>query len=357
MSLGYDYYGTVVNTAARVEGVGHGGQTLITEETYDALAERQQSRRKVGEEEEANESANKSSYKYKYSGHSKMIALGPCPIRGLDEPIRLVQIAPRDEDGDADGSAFSDGEAESDSESKRKGGDNIHERRPPKGISRRAFPALRLHIEVLDVVDTTTADETNTGDGAGTGTSAPNTLAAELAHQLCSTRQFSGLVTAEEVMAYYSFVNALIAPTPSKFQRESLAKLGTSWGIENAATDVGKDGGAASTARARLVVNLAAKVGRSVRIKNRRDVAAAGANESNSNSRTGVLNSTLQRQRAHHSSQGVGAGESANGFTAAGRRPLHSDNSLNHAAGVSVNGLGSHSVNAAVPFVNNAILA
>ena len=30
MSQGYDYYGNIVNTAARVEGVGHGGQTLIT---------------------------------------------------------------------------------------------------------------------------------------------------------------------------------------------------------------------------------------------------------------------------------------------------------------------------------------
>eukprot|EP00758_Cryptobia_borreli_P017941 Tbor_TRINITY_DN6237_c7_g2::TRINITY_DN6237_c7_g2_i2::g.2289::m.2289 len=32
----YDYYGTVVNTAARVEAAGHGGQVLMTRATYDA---------------------------------------------------------------------------------------------------------------------------------------------------------------------------------------------------------------------------------------------------------------------------------------------------------------------------------
>lgn len=34
---GYDYYGTPVNTAARVEAAGEGGQTLITRLGYDAL--------------------------------------------------------------------------------------------------------------------------------------------------------------------------------------------------------------------------------------------------------------------------------------------------------------------------------
>jgi class 3 adenylate cyclase/ABC-type branched-subunit amino acid transport system substrate-binding protein len=34
---GYDYYGTVVNTAARVESVGHGGQVLVTGAVVDAV--------------------------------------------------------------------------------------------------------------------------------------------------------------------------------------------------------------------------------------------------------------------------------------------------------------------------------
>ena len=330
MTLGYDYYGTVVNTAARVEGVGHGGQTLITEETYEALDER----RAVGEATAAEGVTNNGAF-----SNAKMIAirLGACPIRGLDEPIKLVQIAPRD-DGNASGS-ITDYERELSCDGERTGSpkekSTRKKRELPKGIGRRSFPALRLHIEVGDVVDTTTADEMNTGDGTGTGASSPNAIAAELAHQLCSTRQFAGLVTAEEVMVYYLFVNALIAPTPAKWQRESLAKLGTSWGIENAAADVGKGGGGAfhvSAAGARLMVNLAAKVGRSVRMRSRREAAASASvngqeSSSNGNSRAGgVLSATHQQQRAFHSSR---AGGSVSGFTGVSRRLLHSD-SFNH---------------------------
>ena len=36
----YDYYGTVVNTAARVEGVGHGGQILISYPVYTAVLQK-----------------------------------------------------------------------------------------------------------------------------------------------------------------------------------------------------------------------------------------------------------------------------------------------------------------------------
>jgi len=38
VSKGYDYYGEVVNTAARVEGVAYGGQTLVTKTVYDELS-------------------------------------------------------------------------------------------------------------------------------------------------------------------------------------------------------------------------------------------------------------------------------------------------------------------------------
>jgi hypothetical protein len=71
VSQGYDYYGTLVNTAARVEGVGNGGQVLATKDMYDQLeAER------FNFEEVA------------------VVPLGPQPLRGLDQPVPLFQLSP-----------------------------------------------------------------------------------------------------------------------------------------------------------------------------------------------------------------------------------------------------------------------
>ncbi|CUF86777.1 guanylate cyclase-like protein, putative [Bodo saltans] len=68
---GYDYYGTLVNTAARVEGVGHGGQVLATEAMMVAL--------------------NQANYRYDRV-HTK--CLGPQSLRGLDAPVVLYQFSP-----------------------------------------------------------------------------------------------------------------------------------------------------------------------------------------------------------------------------------------------------------------------
>lgn len=71
VSLGYDYYGSVVNIAARVEGVGHGGQTLVTSDAYGALSPNFLGSRAI-----------------------TVISLGPQPLRGLDAPITLYQMVP-----------------------------------------------------------------------------------------------------------------------------------------------------------------------------------------------------------------------------------------------------------------------
>jgi adenylate cyclase len=71
VSQGYDYYGTVVNTAARVEGVGNGGQVLATKDMFDQL-EREQ---------------------FDFS-QVAVTPLGPQPLRGLDAPIPLFQLCP-----------------------------------------------------------------------------------------------------------------------------------------------------------------------------------------------------------------------------------------------------------------------
>eukprot|EP00668_Euglena_longa_P028662 GGOE01035953.1.p1 GENE.GGOE01035953.1~~GGOE01035953.1.p1 ORF type:complete len:781 (-),score=240.90 GGOE01035953.1:185-2422(-) len=64
----YDYYGTVVNTAARVEAVCHGGQIGITQEVYDAL-------------------------KGEFPG-AALTDLGKQILRGLAEPVHLYQLVP-----------------------------------------------------------------------------------------------------------------------------------------------------------------------------------------------------------------------------------------------------------------------
>jgi class 3 adenylate cyclase len=72
-TLGYDYYGTVVNTAARVEGVGHGGQVVITGPLYDALLGADGGFAVPG---------------------AAVTDMGLQRLRGLDDAVRLVQVLP-----------------------------------------------------------------------------------------------------------------------------------------------------------------------------------------------------------------------------------------------------------------------
>ena len=68
ITKGYDYYGTAVNAAARVESVGHGGQVLLCENTHRALGS---------------------------SGLEglSVVSMGPQPLRGLPEPLGIFQVA------------------------------------------------------------------------------------------------------------------------------------------------------------------------------------------------------------------------------------------------------------------------
>jgi len=68
--LGYDYYGTVVNAASRIESVAHGGQVVVSKDVFDAI------------------DATKLGYQYM----SK--PLGAEQLRGLPKEIELIQVAP-----------------------------------------------------------------------------------------------------------------------------------------------------------------------------------------------------------------------------------------------------------------------
>eukprot|EP00667_Euglena_gracilis_P000996 EG_transcript_997 len=68
VSHGYDYYGTVVNTAARIESVCHGGQVCVSEAVHRLV-----------------------------HGHvpgTVWTDLGPQELRGLSEPLHLHQVLP-----------------------------------------------------------------------------------------------------------------------------------------------------------------------------------------------------------------------------------------------------------------------
>eukprot|EP00668_Euglena_longa_P028208 GGOE01035365.1.p1 GENE.GGOE01035365.1~~GGOE01035365.1.p1 ORF type:complete len:602 (-),score=202.00 GGOE01035365.1:338-1972(-) len=71
VSHGYDYYGTVVNTAARIESVCHGGQVGVSQAVHDALGGT--------------------------FPNAVWTDLGPQLLRGLTEPIHLWQVLPAGE--------------------------------------------------------------------------------------------------------------------------------------------------------------------------------------------------------------------------------------------------------------------
>eukprot|EP00667_Euglena_gracilis_P001830 EG_transcript_1833 len=68
VSKGYDYYGTVVNTAARIESVCHGGQVGVSQEVFDAV--------------------------HKDLPEVVWVDLGVQPLRGLGQGIHLYQALP-----------------------------------------------------------------------------------------------------------------------------------------------------------------------------------------------------------------------------------------------------------------------
>eukprot|EP00667_Euglena_gracilis_P000499 EG_transcript_500 len=72
VTKGYDYYGPVVNAAARIEAVAHGGQILVSSLVYDRIT------RSPGE--------------LNWPVATK--ALGPQTLRGLRAPIEVVEILP-----------------------------------------------------------------------------------------------------------------------------------------------------------------------------------------------------------------------------------------------------------------------
>ena len=66
VTKGYDYYGTVVNAAARIESVCHGGQVGVSEAFWEAVGG-------------------------SFAG-TTVVDLGDNELRGLNGPLRLYQV-------------------------------------------------------------------------------------------------------------------------------------------------------------------------------------------------------------------------------------------------------------------------
>lgn len=86
----YDYYGTVVNTAARVESVGHGGQILISSAALEGLEKNLPLKRKRN-----SFSSNSDNRDVHILDLLEMTSFGPQFLRGLPEPIILLQVLPK----------------------------------------------------------------------------------------------------------------------------------------------------------------------------------------------------------------------------------------------------------------------
>eukprot|EP00744_Colponema_vietnamica_P007671 GILI01011018.1.p1 GENE.GILI01011018.1~~GILI01011018.1.p1 ORF type:complete len:1036 (+),score=210.76 GILI01011018.1:314-3421(+) len=204
---GYDYYGTVVNTAARVEGVGHGGQTLVTEEAYNALSQN-----------------------FAKKNDSVVIAMGSQPLRGLDAPVKLFQFL-------------------------------------PSQLNLRKFPQLRLHIEKETEDTSTTNTGTATGTGTGSQTTDVETVDDMVAKLFASSKQFK-MTSPDEVLYNHHFLTTIFAPVKEKFRNNVITKLAESWGFDKSAINAGMSNGNAN--KMRFLVSLVAKMTKTFVVGGRR---------------------------------------------------------------------------------------
>jgi hypothetical protein len=172
VTLGYDYYGTVVNTAARVEGVGNGGQVLLTEAAYEAALKDD-----AFKEIEAS-----------------VTEVGPQPLRGLDQPIPLYQVV-------------------------------------PTALKGREFPPLRLDIE-HDASDSEIEHEEDSSEGSiASGDMTPEMMAQKMARRWHSGNTGGYGQALSNLMLMFNFQKHLYAPSNEKGRKGAVEHLATKWRV------------------------------------------------------------------------------------------------------------------------------
>jgi class 3 adenylate cyclase len=168
VSQGYDYYGTLVNTAARVEGVGNGGQVLATMDMYSRL------------EAEG----------FDFSSVD-LTPMGPQPLRGLDQPVPLFQLC-------------------------------------PLVLRGREFAALRLDVE--NDLDDTTTDFTSTNNDTGTHNSLADETPELLMARLLKRQKDSGPMM-DYLQRVVHFMETLLRTSPLSWRKETVKTLLKKWHV------------------------------------------------------------------------------------------------------------------------------
>ena len=175
---GYDYYGPVVNEAARIEAVAHGGQIITPAEIISAAPSVKD-----------------------YA----ITQLGMQSLRGVDRPVALVQVE-------------------------------------PTLLNGRKFPALRLDAIAKDLdigsqsSDTHTTSNKYEQQSATTSSSSKHCVddvVIELAagHSLVAAGLIPAANMREELLRFKSVINSLFAPTAAEFRFRTATTLCENWRV------------------------------------------------------------------------------------------------------------------------------
>jgi class 3 adenylate cyclase len=174
VTKGYDYYGTVVNAASRIESVAHGAQVVVSSDVYEAI------------------SASTAALGYEFTSKD----LGTQQLRGLPSAMDLVQLT-------------------------------------PARFSERTFPPLRL--EKAGDVEDDDGDDVESISSGGTsvrGVSWPRAMEREVViHPIVR----NGTMSVEEGIAlayntYYS-IHALLCLTKGDARKKALKEYCKQWHV------------------------------------------------------------------------------------------------------------------------------
>jgi class 3 adenylate cyclase len=178
ITRGYDYYGTTVNTAARVEGVGHGGQVLITQAAYDALT-----------------NEGKDLWPLPDDGIA-VTDLGKQPLRGLEEPVCLWQLV-------------------------------------PSRFAKRKFPPLRLDVEKeVEESDESEPDaDVKSDTSKSKASSTKHTVDDLILHLIRHRGESERSVLFRSIRYGKIFLDTMMATSAPKWREATLVHLGDRWRI------------------------------------------------------------------------------------------------------------------------------